>query len=345
MSSMQAMQLTHPGPSAADRLTLIERDVPVPGPGEVVITVQSCAMCRTDLQIAAGDLPARKLPIVPGHQVVGRIAAAGPGVLRARIGQAAGLVWLADACGQCRFCLSGRENLCPSATFTGWDQDGGYATSVVAKDRYAFDLSSLESRPPESIAPLLCAGVVGYRSLRIAELSAASSGARLGLYGYGSSARIVLRIARHWGIDVYVVTRSRAEAEAALAAGAQWAGTYSDQLPIKLDAAITFAPVGSVVVGALQAVERGGIVAINAIHLDEIPQFNYDDLWLERSLRSVANVTSADVGEFIQLVAATGLETEFEVLPLEHANEGLRRIEDGDVSGSLVLSPQRGAGW
>ncbi|MEI6620643.1 MAG: zinc-binding alcohol dehydrogenase family protein [Actinomycetes bacterium] len=334
---MFGMQLDEPGPIDVPRLSLVERADPEPGRGEVLVDVQACAMCRTDLQIVAGDLPAHRMPVIPGHQVVGAIRRVGADVDTARIGQLVGMAWLAGACGVCEFCRSGRENLCLRAIFTGWDRDGGYATSALARDQYAFDLSALASREPASIAPLLCAGVIGYRSLGVAGVTADAVGLRLGLFGYGASARMVLKIARYWGIDTYVVSRSEVEITAALAAGAVWAGRYDEQIPVPLDSAITFAPVGSVVVGALKALDRGGIVAINAIHLDRIPEFNYDDLWWERSLRSVANVTSSDVTEFVDLVDKANITTDFETIPRAAANQGLQRMEAGDVSGSLVL--------
>lgn len=334
---MWGMELVGPGRIDVDRLALVERDEPVPGEGKVLVDVAACAMCRTDLQIVSGDLPAHRLPLIPGHQIVGTIRVVGVGVDPLRVGRLVGIAWLAGACGICNFCRAGNENLCRSAKFTGWDCDGGYGTAALARDKYAFDLSALSARTPASIAPLLCAGVIGYRSLGIAGVTAASAGLRLGLFGYGASARMVLKIARHWGIETYVVTRSKAEIQNALEAGARWAGGYDEPLPTLLDSAITFAPVGDVVIGALRALDRGGIVAINAIHLDRVPEFNYDALWWERSLRSVANVTSTDVREFIELVGQADITADFETLPLAAANEGLRRIEASDVRGSLVL--------
>lgn len=331
------MQLNEPGPVERDRLGLIEMGDLSPGPGEVVVDVLACAMCRTDLQIVHGDIAPRRLPLVPGHQVVGTIGAVGDGVPQARKGRLVGLAWLASACGTCRFCTSERENLCLRAEFTGWDRDGGYATQALARSDYALELSALATRTPVSIAPLLCAGVIGYRSLRIAGVTADSAGLRLGLFGYGASARLVLKVARYWGIDTYVVTRSQSEIDNALSAGAIWAGTYSQQIPAPLDAAITFAPVGDVVVTALKSLERGATVAVNAIHLDRIPEFSYDHLWWERSLRSVANVTRADVSEFIELAGQADIQTDYEVLPLTEANQGLRRIAASDVRGSFVL--------
>ena len=340
------MQLQKPGQLDGKRLVEVDISPVDPAADEVLIEVDACAVCRTDLQIVTGDLRSRRLPIVPGHQVVGRITAVGSEIVPKRIGSSVGLAWLANACQVCRFCQSGRENLCENAQFTGWDIDGGYASHVLAKGDYAFDLPTAEdgSDPrttkerAASLAPLLCGGTIGYRSLRIAEIDAGSAGARLGLFGYGASATLVLQLARFWGCDVYVVTRSADEAERALEAGAKWAGTYDQVLPVKLDAAITFAPAGNVVIDALRATDRGGIVAVNAIHLDRMPEFNYDDLWLERSIRSVANVTRQDVREFLDLVPRAGITTTFETLDLSQANVALQRLQDGDVRGSFVLT-------
>jgi propanol-preferring alcohol dehydrogenase len=306
--------------------------------GEVCIEVSACAVCRTDLQLAEGDLAARRLPIVPGHQIVGRIVGHGPGVDAAAhpLGSRVGVAWIASTCGRCRFCTSGRENLCPDATFTGWDRDGGYAQQVTARADFTYalpdDLTDLRA------APLLCGGTIGYRSLKIAGVDLADAdGTRLGLYGFGASATCVIQLAVHAGCEVFVATRSPAEQERARALGAVWAGSYDDDPPAPLDAAITFAPAGDVVIRALQAVDRGGIVAINAIHLDRVPQFDYDDLWLERSLRSVANVTRTDVVELLALAAEVPVRTQIEVLDLGRANSALARLRAGEISGAAVL--------
>lgn len=340
-----AMRLDQPGPLTTDRLTRSEVELPMLSDGEVRIQIAACAVCRTDLQLVTGDLPARTLPITPGHQIVGTITALGAGVDSSRLGKLVGVAWLAGSCRECRFCLSGRENLCELATFTGWDRDGGYATETIANADCAFELPAtfLPTAPPTeraiALAPLLCGGVIGYRSLRVAGIGPQSAGQRLGLYGYGASATLVLQVARYWNVDVSVITRSPLEVQRALAAGASWAGTYDDSPPHPLDAAITFAPAGDVVVTALKALDRGGTVAVNAIHLDRIPELDYDDLWWERSIKSVANVTRADVTGFLDLVSEAGIQTVTEALPLTEANAALRRLEAGEVSGSLVLVP------
>lgn len=334
---MQSWKVLAPGSVSQDRLVMTEVAEPLPLAGELVIEVAACAMCRTDLQIVEGDLPAHQLPVTPGHQVVGTVVAVGSSVDQTRVGQRVGLAWIASACERCRFCLEGRENLCPEAKFTGWDVDGGYAGQVVAKAEFAFDLSVLGDRSSVSIAPMMCAGVIGYRALRIAGVGPGDAGRRVGLYGFGASARQVLQMLRFWGIDTYVASRTRTEADQAMELGALWAGLYDERPPVPLDAAITFAPAGSVVIAALRSLDRGGVVAINAIHLDEVPSFAYDDLWLERSLRSVANVTRRDVVEFIDLVAQADLHTEFERLSFAEANDGLRRMKAGELRGSFVL--------
>jgi alcohol dehydrogenase, propanol-preferring len=332
---MRAMVLRSPAPAQAAALDEEERPLPDPGPGEIRLAVTACAVCRTDLQICEGDLAARRLPIVPGHQVVGVVDAVGPGVEGWAPGTRAGLTWLAGTDGTCRFCRTGRENLCESATFTGWDRDGGYAEAVTARADVAVRLP--DGYPDLAAAPLLCGGVIGYRALRVAGIGPDSAGARLGLYGFGASARLALQVARWWGVEAYVATRAAAERDRALELGASWAGGYDDRPPVPLDAAVTFAPVGTVVAAAVRALDRGGVVAINAIHLDGLPAMPYDDLWWERSVRSVANVTRQDAREFLAAAAEIGIVTDVETHPLGSANDALARLASGAVSGTAVL--------
>jgi propanol-preferring alcohol dehydrogenase len=310
-----------------------EAQEPVPGPGEILLDVAACGVCRTDLQLVEGDLEARTLPVVPGHQAIGRVRSIGEGVTTWNVGDRAGVAWLAGACGQCRFCRSNRENLCETAMFTGWDRDGGFAERMTARADYALRVPAAFN--DLDAAPLLCGGVIGYRSLR---MSGIRPGGRLGLYGFGASALLSIQVAIHWGCEVFVSTRSRTEQRRALEMGAVWAGSYHDTPPVPLDAAVTFAPAGYVVVEALKAVDRGGTVAINAIHLDRIPEFGYDLLWWERRLVSVANSTRRDAQEFLELAASVPVRTFTDVYPLSDADLALQRLAEGRVAGAAVLS-------
>lgn len=305
---------------------------PEPGDDELLVEVAACGVCRTDLQVVEGDLEARRLPIIPGHQVVGRVAAVGERVEGWARGDRAGIGWLASTCGGCRFCLSGQENLCESAEFTGWDRDGGYATHATVRAEFAL---RMPSGPDDlDLAPLLCGGVIGYRALKV---SGIRPGGRLGLYGFGASALLSIQVALHRGCEVFVVTRSEEEQRRALELGAAWAGGYDDRPPARLDAAITFAPVGWVVVKALEALDRGGVVAINAIHLDRVPEFSYESLWLERQIRSVANYTRDDAAEFLELAATIPITTAVDPRTLEAANRALQDLAEGRVEGAAVL--------
>ncbi len=310
--------------SAVDRLD--------PAANEIVIDVAACGVCRTDLQIVEGDLAARTLPVVPGHQVVGRVACVGTGVDTWAVGDRAGVAWLAGACGSCEYCRSGRENLCADAVFAGWSSDGGYAEQMIVRADYALRVPT--SFTDVDAAPLLCGGIIGYRALKIAGIQ---PGGRLGLYGFGASALLAMQVAVHWGCDVFVATRSPEEQERAVAMGAAWTGSYHDRPPVALDAAVTFAPAGYVVVEALKSLARGGVVAINAIHLDRIPEFGYDLLWGERQIRSVANFTRQDATDFLALAAAIPIRTVPDVYPLSDANLALIRLKEGLVDGAAVL--------
>ena len=335
---MDAQQLTTPGPVQQGVLHGVHRDDPTPGPDEVLIAVSACAVCRTDLQLATGDLEARRLPIVPGHQVVGRIEGIGEAVdpTAHRLGSRVGVAWIASTCGRCRFCTSGRENLCEVARFTGWDRDGGYADKVTARADFTYPLP--EGLDDAHLAPLLCGGAIGYRSLHVAGLDLDDAvGTRLGLYGFGASATCAIQLATHAGCEVFVATRSTAEQDRARRLGASWAGSYDDQPPVPLDAAITFAPSGDVVVAALSALDRGATVAVNAIHLDRVPEFDYQRLWWERSIRSVANVTRQDVVELLALAARVPVITQIEEFALAEAGDALRALDAGSISGSAVL--------
>lgn len=328
------MSLSEPDRIEAGPLVREDGELREPGPRELAIDVRACAICRTDLQLVTGDLRARRLPIVPGHQIVGVVAAIGRDVEGWSIGDRVGAGWLASACGECEQCVRGRENLCERARFTGWDVDGGYATGALVDARFAFRIP--DGFDDTQAAPLLCGGVIGYRSLQRARVR---PGDRVGLYGFGASASLALQVARHWDCRVFVATRSEAEQERARSMGAEWAGAYDDTPPAELDAAVTFAPSGEVVVHALSALARGGTVAINAIHLDRIPSFSYDLLWWEKNLASVANYTRADAQALLELAAKIPIRTRVEVLPLAQANEALLRLRDGALAGTAVLVP------
>jgi len=327
------MRLHEPGPLTPGRLRLDDVPVPIPGPGQILVEVAACAVCRTDLQIATGDLAPHRLPITLGHQPVGRVATLGPEVERWTVGDRIGAYWLASACGTCRFCRSGRENLCTSATFTGWDRDGGYAEYLIVDAALAVPIP--EGLAAADAAPLLCGGVIGYRALHRANVA---PGDRVGLFGFGASALCAIQVARHLGCEVYVFTRSETEQARAREMGAVWAAGYDDPSPVPLDAAVTFAPVGWVVTRALASLDRGATVAVNAIHLDEIPAFDYADLWWERSISSVANVTREDAEQFLSLAATIPITTKISVYPLSGATDALRDLEAGRIDGAAVLT-------
>jgi propanol-preferring alcohol dehydrogenase len=315
---------------------LTPRDVPVPQPaaGQVLIRVRACAVCRTDLHVVDGELPNPKLPLIPGHEIVGRIEKLGAGVDGFRIGDRVGVPWLGWTCGQCDFCRTGRENLCDLACFTGYTIDGGYAEYTVADARFCFPVP--ESFGDVACAPLLCAGLIGYRSLR-----KAGDAKRLGLYGFGAAAHIVAQVARFQNREVYAFTRrgdSTAQ-EFARSMGVVWAGDSDEAPPELLDAAIIFAPAGALVPAALRAVRKGGIVVCGGIHMSDIPSFPYRDLWEERTICSVANLTRADGHEFLEVAPRVPVRTTTEPFPLEAANEALTRLRSGQLTGAAVLVP------
>jgi propanol-preferring alcohol dehydrogenase len=329
---MRAQLLYEPGPVEQEPLRFEEVEDLSPGEGELLLDVAACGVCRTDLQEAEGDIEQHLRPVTPGHQIVGKVAAVGEGVEGWEVGDRVGVGWLGGSCGHCSFCVSGQENLGTSAVFTGWDRNGGYAEKATVDAEYAFRLP--EGVADIDVAPLLCGGVIGYRALKV---SGIQPGGRLGLYGFGASALLSIQVALHWGCEVYVATRSEDERERALEMGAVWAGGYDDTPPAPLDAAVTFAPVGWVVVEALKALDRGGVVAINAIHLDQMPAFDYGYLWLERQIRSVANFTKTDAREFLQLAADIPIRTLVQEYPLAEANKALLDLREGRVAGAAVL--------
>ena len=326
---MRAMVFTGVG----TRLQEVELPQPQPRAGELRLSVHACGVCRTDLHIIDGELTEPKLPLVLGHQIVGTVLELGPGVTRFQPGQRVGVPWLGWTCGRCRYCRSGRENLCDNARFTGYTIDGGFAAETVADERYCFPLP--KGYPDLQAAPLLCAGLIGYRSLRLA------GDARLvGLYGFGASAHIVCQVARWQDRRVFAFTRPGDEQsqDFARSLGAEWAGSSLERSPEPLDAAIIFAPAGELIPAALASVAKGGSVVCAGIHMSEIPAFSYDLLWEERSVRSVANLTRVDGEEFMALAPQVPVETDVETFPLGAANEALARLRSGAVDGAVVLS-------
>jgi propanol-preferring alcohol dehydrogenase len=330
---MRAMVLSRSGPIEQKLLALEERPEPVPGPGETVIAIEACGVCRTDLHILEGEVPAR-LPVVLGHQAVGRVLRLGPGVENLAVGTAVGVGWMFETCGRCGFCRSGRENLCPNARNTGRHADGGYAEMMVAKADFFFRLP--DALPAREAAPLLCAGVIGYRSLK---LSGILPGQKLGLVGFGASAHLAIQVARHWGCEIFVFTREERHRRLARDLGARWAGQADEDPGKPLDAAVLFAPAGELVPQILPRLSRGASLAINAIHMSPIPALGFDDLYWEKSLLSVSNYTRRDAEEFLKLAAEIPVRASVEEFPLGAAADALRRIKRGEIRGAAVLVP------
>jgi propanol-preferring alcohol dehydrogenase len=311
--------------------------MPEPGPGQVLVRVHACGVCRTDLHVLDGDLVHPKLPLIPGHEIVGAVQAVGVGVEQFAIGERVGIPWLGYTCGRCEYCRAGRENLCDGARFTGYDLDGGYADYTLADARYCFPLPDAYS--DAHAAPLLCAGLIGYRSLLMA-----GDAPRLGIYGFGAAAHIIAQVAAWQGREVYAFTRAGdvAGQRFALDLGAKWAGDSTMAPPEPLNAALIFAPVGSLIPAALRATAKGGTVVCAGIHMSEIPAFPYEILWGERTVRSVANLTRRDGEEFLALAPKVPVRTEVDCLPLARANEALSRLRDGKVRGAAVLVTEAG---
>jgi propanol-preferring alcohol dehydrogenase len=320
----------------APRTPLRERDqvVPEPGAGQVLVRVGACGVCRTDLHVVDGELTRPKLPLVPGHEIVGRVAAVGAGVARFREGDRVGVPWLGWSCGECRFCRSGRENLCESAKFTGYTIDGGYEEYALADQRFCFPVAGAAT--DAEAAPLLCAGLIGYRSLVMA-----GDAKVLGIYGFGAAAHIVAQVARWQGRKIFAFTRpgDAAAQQFARDHGAVWVGNSGEAPPEAMDAAIIFAPAGELVPEALKRVEKGGTVVCGGIHMSDIPSFPYELLWGERTVRSVANLTRKDGEEFLALAPKVPVKTEIEEIPLAQANEALARLREGRLRGAAVLVP------
>ena len=338
---MRALQLSAPGPVSDSSLALAELSLPTltPNSNSLLLHVRACGVCHTDLHIVEGDLPPKKLPITPGHQVVATVEQVGAVVTRWKIGDRVGVPWLHSTCrrspsgdGECEFCQRGEENLCDRAQFTGWDVDGGYADHMLAHEDYVVPIPEVFS--DVQAAPLLCAGIIGYRSLRKAGVQPGES---VGLYGFGASAHIVIQVARHWGCRVSVFTRSAEHRALAASLGAEWVGGAEEKPPRPLDRAVIFAPVGALVPAALSHLRKGGALSINAIHMSPIPQMDYNLLYGERTVSSVAHVTRRDATEFMQLAGKIPVTTEVQTFPLEDANRALLLLKRSEIKGAAVL--------
>ena len=326
------MLLRAPGPVERDPLEAVDLPAPVPGPGEVRLTISACGLCHTDLHEVEGELPLPKRPVIPGHQIVGFVDARGDGARRFAMGERVGIAWLYSTCGACAACRRGAENLCDGARFTGYHVDGGYATHAVVSEAFAY---RLPSGPTDAeAAPLLCAGIIGYRALRLADVK---PGERLGLFGFGASAHIAIQVARFWGCEGWVFTRSAEHRALAKTLGASWVGGADDEPPGLLDRAISFAPAGGVIPLALAKLRKGGTLALAGIHLDKIPEMPYALLYGERTLRSVTASTRRDAEALLALVARIPIKTEVEVFPLEEANAALQRLKASRIGGAAVL--------
>lgn len=332
---MRAVVLQTPAPIETHPLALVEKPQPVPGPGEISVRVTCCGVCRTDLHVTEGDLPPKHPQIVPGHEIVGVVEALGRGSDRFKVGERVGVAWLRETDGTCKYCLSGRENLCPSARFTGWDSDGGYAEYTLAREDFAYRLP--DNIDDEHAAPLLCAGIIGFRAI---ERAGIDPGATVGLYGFGASAHLAIQVLKHWKCRVFVMSRGGVHRDLALELGADWIGDAADTPPALLDAAILFAPAGGLVPPALRALDRGGVLAIAGIYLSEIPPLDYErDLFNEREIRSVTANTRADGEAFLKIAGEIPIRTFTLGMPLSEANRALTMLKHDELRGAAVLHP------
>jgi propanol-preferring alcohol dehydrogenase len=329
---MKACLLRSPAHVETNPLEFTDVPDPIASGDQVLVRVAACGVCRTDLHVVEGELPPRKSPVIPGHQVVGRIEKAGEAASRFHIGDRVGVPWLHRTCGVCDYCRAGKENLCDSPTFTGYVVDGGYAEYILAPEAFVYPIP--EGLTDLHAAPLLCAGIIGFRSLR---LSGIEAGGKLGIYGFGAAAHLAIQVAHHWNVAVYAMTRDARHQKLALEMGAVWAGGTVDEPPEKLDAAIVFAPAGEIVPAALKALKKGGTVALGGIHMSPIPPLDYNLLYHERVLRSVANNTRQDGEDFLRLAAEIPIHTETEVVPLRDANRALNSLKNDAIRGAAVL--------
>jgi alcohol dehydrogenase, propanol-preferring len=329
---MKACLLRAPAPVEKSPLQFADAPDPQPGPGEILVRAKMCGVCRTDLHVVEGELPQRKSPVIPGHQIVGVVEKLGEGARRFSKGVRVGIAWLHHSDQACEYCRAGAENLCDHPAFTGYTVDGGYAEYAVAAEDFVYEIPD-EFRDDQA-APLLCAGIIGFRCLR---LSAAKRGSRLAFYGFGSAAHLAIQVARHWGVEVYACTRGKKHQELALQLGAVWAGEAAEEPPAKLDAAIIFAPAGELVPSALAALKKGGVVVLGGIHMSPIPSFDYNLLYQERLIRSVANNTREDGRDFLRVAAEIPIHTQVTVFPLRDANRALQDLKSDRINGSAVL--------
>jgi propanol-preferring alcohol dehydrogenase len=331
--TMKAAVLRRTGNAATNSLTIEERPTPVALPGQVLLQIKACGVCRTDLHILREELPALRDPLIPGHQIVGEIVDGATAELP--LGKRVGVSWIGGVDGECPYCLRGEENLCDAPTFTGYTVNGGYAQFATARGDFVFPLP--DELDDLHAAPLLCAGIIGFRSLRVAGVQPGES---VGLFGFGASAHLAIEVLRAWNCEVYVSTRGASHRKLAESLGADWVGTEDERPPVALDRAVTFAPSGDVVVSALSSLRKGGVVAINAIHLDRIPEFSYDRLlWGERQIRSVANMTRGDANDFMKVAAQNHIHPKVTVFSLDRANEALAAVSDDAIDGAAVLVP------
>lgn len=330
---MKVCRLHSPGAIESNPLRFEDVPVPAPAEDEVLVRVSACGVCRTDLHVIEAELPPRKMPVIPGHQIVGTVEKIGARVTRFKPGDRVGVAWLHRTCGRCEYCKAGKENLCDFAEFTGYTVDGGYAQYAIGAEQFTYPIP--HGFLDDQAAPLLCAGIIGYRSLR---LSGIKPGGRLGFYGFGSAAHLALQVARHWGVEVYAATRDERHQKLALELGAKWAGGTLAESPVKLDAAIIFAPAGEIIPAALKALKKGGTLALAGIHMSPTPPIDYSLLYGERVIRSVANNTRQDGEDFLRIAAEIPIRTQIETYPLQNANRALNSLKNDAIRGSAVLN-------
>lgn len=333
---MKACLLRQIAPIERNPLEYTELPTPQPNPGQVQVKISACGVCRTDLHVIEGELTRQVLPIIPGHQVIGHIERLGDGVTGLEAGMRVGIPWLHQTCGVCEYCRNGKENLCENALFTGWLVDGGYAEYAVAPADFVYPIP--EAFSEMEAAPLLCAGIIGFRSLRLSGITGRSPGQRLGLYGFGAAAHVAIQVARYWGIEVYAFTRDERHQRLAMELGAKWAGGSGDQPPVKMDSIIIFAPAGELVISALSVLNKGGTLTLGGIHMSRIPPIDYQLLYHERIVRSVANNTRQDGLDFLQVAAEIPIKTQVQIFDLVEANAALNALKHDAIQGAAVIS-------